>query len=411
VKVLHIVSGDMSGGAAKGAYNLHKALLELGISSVILNNGRLDTPDKSIHYIYKTFWGRGVGRVRKFLDKSVSKGYLNKSPELFSVGIFGFDFTKLDIYSEADIIHLHWVNHGFIDVKTLGKIKKPVVWTLRDMWPFTGGCHYSFDCKNYEKGCGKCSNLKSNSDYDLSSYVLNRKIKSIPVNMKIIGISDWISNSALKSKIFKNFDITTISNSIDTIRFYPVAKQQARKFLNIATDKKIILIGSQNSSDLYKGFSKFIEATSFLNMENYLVCFFGNLDKRSEFNFNYISFGYVDSPEILRNIYAAADVFVAPSIMEAFGKTIAESMLCGTPAVCFDSTGPKDIVSHKLNGYLACPYVSQDIAKGIEWIVNNDNYDSLRDSAISKVMNNFNMKVIAKKYLDLYKKSLRRYES
>ncbi len=138
------------------------------------------------------------------------------------------------------------------------------------------------------------------------------------------------------------------------------------------------------------------------------MCFFGKLDKNSIENigFEYKNFGFVHDSVSLRLIYSAADVFVAPSVMDAFGKTIAESMACGTPVVCFDATGPKDIVSHKVDGYKAKPFDTTDMAKGIEWILKAPNYNELCQNAREKVVSKFDSSIVAKKYIDLYKEIL-----
>jgi len=118
--------------------------------------------------------------------------------------------------------------------------------------------------------------------------------------------------------------------------------------------------------------------------------------------FGYKNFGFLYDLVSLRLLYSGADVFVAPSIMDAFGKTIAESMACGTPVVCFDVTGPKDIVTHKIDGYLAKPFDTDDLANGIEWIINNEDYDKLCRNAREKVLREFDSKVVARKYIKLY---------
>ncbi len=131
--------------------------------------------------------------------------------------------------------------------------------------------------------------------------------------------------------------------------------------------------------------------------------FFGNVDNNliNTIGFEYSSFGYLHDAVSLRLLYSASDVFVASSIMEAFGKTIVESMACGTPVVCFDATGPKSIVSHKVNGYKASPYDPNDLAAGIEWITTHDNYDELSINAINEAQNYDNKKA-AEKYAELY---------
>jgi glycosyltransferase involved in cell wall biosynthesis len=408
MKILHIIAGDLTGGAAKGAYCLHRGLIKSGIDSKVLTNSTITFGDKNVVSIITNKKSRVKNFIRRELDSFPVIFYRKREKIIFSTGFFGFDFTKTKEYKRADIIHLHWVNGGFINIKHLAKVKKPVIWTMRDMWPMTGGCHYFLNCKKYKTGCGKCEQLKSKRNLDLSRIIFNRKRKYLPENIKLVGISDWLSNEAKKSKLFKNFSVKTIWNNINTNNFFPIDKKDARKVLQINTDKNIILTGAKNLKDFYKGFDKFLESLNFLDKKKYILCFFGNLDSDIEkkLKFEYRNFGCLKGAVSLRQLYSAADVFVAPSTQEAFGKTLAEAMACGTPVVCFNATGPKDIVDHKINGYKAKPFDSKDLANGIEWVLNNNNYEELCRNARKKVVENFDVKVIAKKYIKLYKEVL-----
>jgi glycosyltransferase involved in cell wall biosynthesis len=409
MKILHIVSGNLSGGAARGAYWLHLALVELGIDSSILTDSKVIPGDNLI----KTIRPIKINRLKYFIKKNLyyliySLLYAKRNKIIFSSGLIGFSFLKTKEYEEADILHYHWINNDFINIKHLKKAKKPIIWTIRDMWPMTGGCHYSLGCNKYKVRCGECPQLKSKFNYDLSRLVLNRKKRYLPKEMKIVGISNWITDEAKSSYLFKDFDIRMFGNNINTDDFFPVDKEVSRKLLGIKTNKQIILVGANSLNSFYKGFDKFLEAIKFLNKDKYCLYFFGALDKEIADNigFEYKSFGYLHDIISLRLVYSCADVFIAPSIMEAFGKTIAESMSCGTPVVCFDATGPRDIVDHKTNGYLAKHFESKDLAIGIEWVLKNKDYDSLCKNAREKVLREFDSKVVAKKYIDLYQEIL-----
>lgn len=413
MKVLHIVAGNLHGGAARGAYWLHLGLCELGIESKILTNSAETLGDRNVVSLNKTKKQKLKNLILSYLDVLLLLFYPKRKRVIFSSGIVGINFTKIKEYKEADIIHLHWINGGFINIKDLAKVDKPMVWTMRDMWPMTGGCHYSMDCERYKVGCGICLQLQSNSKYDLSKFILNRKKRYIPQTIKLVGISRWLSEKARESEIFRNFDIRTIPNNINTNEFFMVEKKVARDILGISTNKKIILTGSTNANDFYKGFNKYLEALRRIDKNRYFLCFFGNLDYKliEDLGFEYKSFGYLHDNISLRLVYSCADLFVAPSLMEAFGKTLAEAMACGTPVVCFDATGPKDIVNHKINGYLAKPFESEDLARGIEWVVNAPNYEELCQNAREKVLREFDSRVVAQKYIALYEEILRENQS
>ncbi|MCK4842956.1 MAG: glycosyltransferase family 4 protein [Methylococcales bacterium] len=402
MKILHIVAGDLRGGAARGAYWLHHALIEFGIDSKVFTNSNTTLGDDCVISTTQTKKDKLSNIFRIQIEQLIVRLYKNQN--IFSTGVFGIDFTKIKEYKEADIIHLHWINGSFINIKHLSKIDKPIIWTMRDMWPMTGGCHYAMECVKYKIGCGSCEQLNRNSNYDLSKFILNRKKKYLPKIMKIVGISNWLSQKAKESLLFKDFDIRIISNNIDTKAFFPLEKKIAKDILGIKTDKKIILLGSAILKDFYKGLGKYLEAINLLDNNKYFLCFFGNVDKSigDNLGFEYKNFGYLNDNISLRLAYSCANVFVAPSLMDAFGKTLAESMSCGTPVVCFDATGPKDIVTHKKDGYKAKPFKSEDLASGIVWVLNADNYDELCQNARKKVLKEFEAKVVAKKYIELY---------
>lgn len=403
--VMHLVSGSLSGGAARGAYWLHQGLLKKGIQSFIYTNSPVTYSDSTVISISGSSINRAISIFRSQLDINIPKLiYRGKVNKIFSTGMIGSDITKSKEYKRADIIHLHWINGGFFDIAQLKKIKKPIIWTLRDMWPMTGGCHYSMECNNFENGCGQCPQLGSNSKLDISKFIFNRKARYYPDHMAIVGVSTWISNMARRSNLLSENTIKTINNNIDTNSFTPINKEEARKLLKIKTNKKIILLGATSIKDFYKGFHKFVEAVKQLDPKNYFLLFFGNVDNNivKELNFEFMSLGYIYDTLSLRVAYSAADVFVAPSIMEAFGKTIIESMSCSTPVVCFDATGPKDIVEHLHDGYKAEPFCSHSLAVGIKTIAMSPNYDIISKNSRESIIRKFDTDVIAEKYVELY---------
>ncbi|GHV57559.1 glycosyl transferase [Spirochaetia bacterium] len=408
MNILHIIAGDLTGGAARGAYWLHLGLLNCKINSKILTNSKILNDDDTIISINKSKKDRIMNILRAKFDSFPALLYKKRKKIIFSTGLTGTNFKKTKSFKEADIIHLHWICGGFVNIKHLKNINKPIIWTLRDMWPMTGGCHVAMNCNYYETGCGKCRQLGSNTYLDLSRWVLYRKNKYLPRNIHVVGISNWISDVARTSKLFKDSNICTIFNNINTDEFFPIRKTVARVIIDIKTEKKIVLLGAIDINDFYKGFNKYLEALSIIDSDKYFLLFFGNFDANiiKKFKFEYRNFGYIYDAISLRLIYNCADVLVAPSLIEPFGKTIAESMACGTPVVCFDATGPKDIISHKIDGYKAEAFNSEDLAKGIEWIVNYSNYDVLCKNAREKIVENFDKNAIAEKYIELYKKIL-----
>jgi glycosyltransferase involved in cell wall biosynthesis len=406
VKILHLVGGPLNAGAALGAYGLHDALRNANVDSKIVTNSRPILDDPNVLYIARSRKEQLFNLCRAQLDKAPA--WLYKNTADFSTGIAGFDFTQTKEFLEADLLHLHWINAGLVNVKHLSKVDKPIVWTMRDMWPMTGGCHYSMGCENYKERCGNCPLLERKGPHDLSSWVLKRKIKYLPAKTVIVGISNWLAERAKESSAFRNFDVRLIANNINIDDFFPVEKETARALLRIRTSKKIILLGAQSLKSPYKGFDKFAASMKMLESKDYFLAVFGRFDEQKikSIGCEYRSFGFLHDAVSLRLVYSAADIFIAPSMMEAFGKTIAESMACGTPVVCFDSMGPKDIVDHQTNGYRARPFEAADIASGIKWILESD-YVKLCNNAREKIASSFDSKIIANKYKTLYDELLR----
>ena len=409
LKVLHIVSGEFSGGAARGAYWLHSALLQHGVNSRIYSNARLLPESQSITSISSNNFGYLNSIINGKLDTLPLKFYRKKQNSTFDPALFGIDFTRSDEYPEADIIHLHWVNRGLLNIKDLSKVKKPIVWTMRDMWPMTGGCHYSMGCDEYKRKCGRCPQLSSNKQKDLSWYVLRRKMLNMPSDMKIVGISHWLSNCAQQSAIFHDYKVETIHNGIDLEKFSPIDKSSAKEILGLDENKSTVIVGAQEINNYHKGFNHFIEAIKYIDTKNIQFLFFGFLDESllRETGIDYKYIGYLNDILSMRLAYSSADVCVFPSVMDAFGKVVIESLACGTPVVVFDATGPRDIIDHKIDGFKAKPFEANDLAAGINWILaDKSRHADLCLNARKKAVKSFDIKKIANQYLDMYEDML-----
>jgi len=409
MKILHIVAGELSGGAARGAYWLHQGLLEQCVDSRVLTTSKKTYGDATVTTLASNKKGKLSVFLRRQADANFQALYRNRQKVIFSTGLVGCDFTRTKEYQKADIIHLHWICGGMVNMRHLAKIDKPIVWTMRDMWPMTGGCHYSMDCEQYKTGCGKCVQLGSKHGFDLSRWMLKRKRNYLPGHTKLVGISHWLSDCTRQSALYQGFDVRTIHNNINTSDFFPVDKGLARHMLGIDSDRPVVLAGAHSLQSFYKGFDVYLQAIKQLESD-VLFVFFGSLDKQivDSLNCEYVNMGFLHDTVSLRLAYSAADVFVAPSKMDAFGKTLAEAMACGTPVVCFNETGPKDIVGHQVTGYKAKPFEASDLRKGIEWVLFRDAADQakLRQNARARAVRIFDTRVIAKQYIDLYEKLL-----
>ena len=412
LKILHLNRSDLNGGAARGAYWLHQALLKAGVDSLMLVDEKI-SDDFSVMGPETIFY-REFNRLKLKIDKLPLLFYDNfykKRHPLFSPSWIPSKIPVQVGKIAPDIINLHWVCSGFLRPESLAKFNKPIVWTLRDMWGFTGGCHYSRDCLKYKDSCGACPNLGSSAENDLSRKLWYRKQKAWQeLNLTIVTISNWLADCARQSSLFKDKRIEVIHNCIDESKFKPIPKNVARDILNLPQDKKIILFGAINAmEDERKGFQYLVPALKKLSNygldETTELLIFGSSQPKNPPNLgmkaNYLGRLW-DDPTIAIT-YASADVTITPSIQEAFGKTAMESLACGTPVVSFDSTGLKDIVEHQKNGYRAQCFSSDDLAQGIAWVLNNEQrWQTLSQRAREKVEQEFTIKVQAAKYLELY---------
>ncbi len=268
LKVVHINYSDSSGGASRAMWRIHSGLKNSGVDSKIycfqssIHSAEVIryNPPKSL-----------LKKVRIYLRKIELKKELGKYQRPVGYEIFSDDRSVygddiLEQLPDADIYHLHWVS-GFVDLPSFfKKIKKPIIWTLHDMNPFTGGCHYSSGCTKFISNCGVCPQLNSDSKKDLSSQIFSRKLNySLKKDFYIVPNSNWIKKLALKSKIFRDVKIDKISLGIDTDIYIPRDKESIRRAFNLPFDKKIILFGAMDNSNKRKGFSELSNALKILS--------------------------------------------------------------------------------------------------------------------------------------------------
>ncbi|MFA5644420.1 MAG: glycosyltransferase family 4 protein [Patescibacteria group bacterium] len=408
MRILHISTNDISSGAGKGAYILHRALIKKGVESLMLVQDKFSDDCSVISFDNKK--QKILAVFFNFFNSILVNFYKKRRNALFSPSLFSFPwFLKKIKEINPDIIHLHWVNLGMVKISDLKKINKPIVWTLRDMWPFTGGCHYDENCGLYKEKCGNCKILNSSRKKDLSHFVWHKKNKvfSRLSNLTIVALSSWIKECAEKSSLFKDRKILLVPNAIDKNIFFPIDKVLARKVLDLPQNKKIILFGAIDAiHDKRKGFEYLLQMIPDLKRMNYEIISFGSNDYNKELEKKYKIrfFGYLNDNISLRLLYNSADVFIMPSIQDCFPKTPIESMSCGVPVVGFNLTGLRDVINHQKNGYLVNPFDLDDFMKGIDWVVNNPDYDIISSSVREKVSNEFDSEVVANKNLDLYKK-------
>jgi hypothetical protein len=205
MKILIVNTSDIQGGAARAACRLHKSLLVQNIDSQMLVQNK-QSDDFTVITNAETKIQKVFNKLRPTLDSLPVKKYKNRNKTLFSPSWFGFS-NVVDKINEInpDIVHLHWINTGIVKIEDLARIKSPMVWSLHDMWAFTGGCHYDEECGAFKNKCGSCKVLGSVKSQDLSRKIFDRKKKTFSKieNMTIVGLSKWLHKCAKESKLLK----------------------------------------------------------------------------------------------------------------------------------------------------------------------------------------------------------------
>jgi glycosyltransferase involved in cell wall biosynthesis len=226
-------------------------------------------------------------------------------------------------------------------------------------------------------------------------------------DITVVAPSNWLAECARESSLFQDSRIEVIPNGLDTDVFYPWDMKTARSAFQLNQEETIVLFGSVNAtSDPRKGFDLLDDALNHIQSENLRLVVFGSSEPTDPPNLNYPTTytGYLHDNQSLAFLYSAADVMVVPSRYEGFGQTVSESMACGTPVVAFDATGPSDSVDHRKNGYLAEPYDPEDLARGINWVLEDQKRrNDLSKQARVKAKEEFSLEVAANRYKKVYK--------
>ena len=415
MKVVIINTFESSGGAAIAANRLIKALKKSGIEVKMLVRDNKTKGSNTISF-NSSLPLKVLSKFLFYYERLYILMHNNFSKKnLFAVSIAntGNDISRNKLIKEADIIHLHWINQGFLSIKSIKKLaalNKPVIWTMHDQWPYTGICHYTGGCTKFSDTCLNCPILKTVKKYDLSYKTFIKKKNYISDTFALVGCSKWIAKEAEKSNLCRNAIITNIPNPIDIAIYNKFEKGKARKSLNLPVDKKLILFGACKVTDERKGFEYMKKACDILfyrkllQKEDIMIVLFGGKseDIESLLPYHIHNAGYIKDIRTMINLYNAADLFLIPSLEDNLPNTIMESMACGTPCVGFNTGGIPEMIDHLQNGYVAEYKNEEDLAKGINWVLNEADYSDLSENARKKVTENYREDIIAEKYIKLY---------
>ena len=413
MKVLHVCYSDTGGGAARAAFRIHRAQCEQGIDSRMLV---VEKHSDDLRVIAIPIRLRVFTLLANLIANWLLRYQKTTNPIMHSLNFFHCGVGKLINRLDVDVVNLHWVNCEMLSIGEIANINKPLVWTLHDMWGFSGAEHYDdlSHPERYKQEYTRGNRPSHYSGWDLSAWVFRRKKRLWAENVfHIVTPSRWLKNCVEQSELFNSQQVSVIPNCIDRTVYKPLDKVFSRDVLNLPQDKKLILFGSMSStSDTRKGFhflrtviQKMAKNPEWIGKVELLVFGASHGDNEEQLGLPCHYLGHVRDDSSLALIYNSADVFVAPSMQDNLPNTLVEAMACGTLCVAFGIGGIPDIIDHKENGYIANAYSTQDLAQGVEWTLSRgDRLAQLKAAARDKAKLSFDIKKVASQYLKLYQR-------
>jgi len=424
LKVLHINSVDNEGGAGRAMYRLHQEIERQGHHSSCLVGNKV-FPEEGISYI------ENITRVFRTKIDNIVEPIGHRLKTYFNLDNLSYrdslNISKTSIFKQSDVIHLHNLHGDYFNIRLLKHFCniKPVVWTLHDMWPVTGHCAFSYDCERWQSGCYDCPLLKepqreiveppaTKEDYTKRLWNLKRSVyHDLPLH--IVSPSKWLHGIAKESILQFSATFHCISNGVDWDISKVDAMQLAKKELKIPQDSKVILFSAANINSKRKGFQELLQCLEKLpeNKSIWLLTTGGVVNLPSKFNhFNIMHLGRIEKEEDLQRAFRAADIFLFPTLAETQGLVIVEALITGTPIVSFEVGGVPDMVHHMKTGYLAKYKDIEDLAKGVNIILeDNELRKKMCDSCKKLAKSRFSLSLQAKKYLEVYKGAIEFYNA
>ncbi len=408
MRIVHLSTFDAKGGAWRSAQRLHEGLLAVGADSHMLVATKVGGAPNT-HQLQSS-----RARLQRWAGAKASSAWM-RLKRGSKTAFFSLDVMPDAVQGELaelqpDIVNLHWINQGFLRLETVGRLPRPVVWTCHDMWPMTGGCHYSDGCRNYQAACGCCPQLASRRPHDLAYWVWKRKQRNWRDALAhVVTPSRWLAECARASTLLQDVPISVIPYGLDTSVFQPTDRVAARCKLGLPPEGPLVLFGANlGVRDPRKGFDLLLTALRRLPdrllRDLGLVIFGGNPGAdRTTLPARTYPLGNVHDDPLLALAYSAADVFVAPSREDNLPNTVLEALACGTPCLAFTVGGMPDMIEHLQTGYLATPSQPADLSVGLSWLLENGNQE-MRNRCRQGALARYALPMQANRYLTLYHK-------
>lgn len=406
MKVAHVGYSDSSGGASKGMMLIHSSLIEVGIDSHVFV-AKKETYDIRVTQYYSKYARFAFGRV----DTLYKRLSLKKGAQ-FSLSFSGRwnlrirQIVKQINKSDFDVVHIHWLANGLFPVDIIKDLEKPVVITLRDMWAFTGGCHYSENCDKFRSLCRECHLVKLGRSSHLQERIQSDKYENFRENrarVSFIALSEWLADAAMQSRVLEGFPVEVIPNPISSrIDSFLVNNNAKRQHGSRVT----IVFGSIDINEERKGLADLLEALNIVTrrkgMPEIKLIIFGSGKPVSGLGYDVTYVGQLDMMGVLE-VISEASFCVFPSHEEAFGKTALESIAMGVPCIVYKQTGLEDIIFDERLGRTAKYLDTENLAEKImDVIANLDGFNSniIRNLAKER----FSRETVVEKHVKLYKK-------
>lgn len=412
------------GGAGTAALRLHEGLTRVGANNTLYvqNIGKWRDKTASLSQTHPSSKNEKFispeWRAFQTRNQQALSQYPNRPSglEMFTIPWAANRLKDTPELHNADIINLHWISGTLSIADNVNFLKdKKIVWTLHDMNPFTGGCHYAGECRGYENYCGNCPQLCSNQENDLSQEIWKLKKSAYrELDIEIVVLCDWMAKCVKKSSLLSSFPVHVIPNGLPTDIFKPYPQAKIRESLQVPRDAFVILFGANTVTNARKGFAYLVRALECLKKltisDQVVLATFGHHAQAAvqHLGLPTFAFDYVDKESELALIYSMADVTVIPSLEDNLPNVVLESLACGTPVVGFDVGGIPDMIEHQVNGYLASAGDVNGLAQGIRWIMDqkktrNQIHLKCRETTLSR----YNLPLQAQRYQELFEKILK----
>lgn len=400
MKVVHINTNDLGGGAAIAASRHCEAMLQTGVEA------KLVTLTKGSHKLYVKKIHLGLSNLLVQLFTLLSGRQIKKLQPTgtFSVMRYGHPFHKDKDVREADAIVIHWVNKNCLSIKGVEeilKLGKPTIWYMHDMFPITGGCHHSLGCNGYSSDCANCP-LINGSDKALAKRQLKSKIKHWRKysNLTFVTPSNWLADCVRKSVLAQGHEVKAIPNAIDTNLFKPLPFD-CKTLFGLDTNKKTILFSADLSGSVYKGSQYTIECLKRLNTEKYEGLIIGNMPKgvQEEVPIKVVATGYLMDSLSLVLAYNACDTVLITSIAENYPNVILEAMACGKPCVGFKVGGIPDLIRDGETGYIVSVSDCKTLVERLQTMMVTDNYEMMSKRTREQVLAENDYKIISDRFV------------